>query len=130
MAETRSFQGQNKTLLALVHLWGKMNLYGSPIHRKELSTARSIPHVDGILPGGQRQMYCISRPNGWSQKIPETQTSFRIKMALPFLTGNRKTSATNFANSHEFLKLFAKIRVNSWQRNCFYNAIPPKTGEP
>jgi hypothetical protein len=69
------------------------------------------------------------------------------------LTGNSKPSATNFANSHEFFKFFAKIRVTpprrsvpgirgtppdlpgkSWfgagEETALHGFVPPKTGEP
>lgn len=33
MAETMSFQGQNKARLGFIHLWGKMKLHDFLVHR-------------------------------------------------------------------------------------------------
>jgi hypothetical protein len=53
-----------------------------------------------------------------------------INLAEPFLTGNAKTSAANFANSHEFIGQFAQIRVIRGKESFLYGLIPPNTGEP
>jgi hypothetical protein len=39
------------------------------------------------------------------------------KVGSTVINEKPKTSATNFANWHEFLNQFAKIRVNSRRRN-------------
>jgi hypothetical protein len=60
----------------------------------------------------------------------EPRDHFTKNNGSTVINGRTKTSATDFANLHEFSKPFARIRVIRGKESVPHGPVPPETGEP